>query len=181
VGGAAVSDKHTNFILNSRRDRSRHRALIQRVRSTVEKTSGLRLELEVRVMGERHDRPPGNRRRVENRLARLKLPRSVLSWRKRLRLALFRRSLPRAHGTLTGLTALLDQPVRKLVVGTFQRVTSIRSRPPVAEDLDHGSLGRPRAFAGARKPRLGRPRERGRAWPDTLIVSVRASNAARWG
>jgi UDP-N-acetylmuramate dehydrogenase len=53
VGGAAVSDKHANFILNSGDATAADiEALIERVRSTVEKTSGLRLELEVRVVGE---------------------------------------------------------------------------------------------------------------------------------
>jgi len=53
VGGAAVSDKHANFILNSGNATAADiEALIERVRSIVEKTSGLRLELEVRVVGE---------------------------------------------------------------------------------------------------------------------------------
>ncbi len=54
VGGAAVSDKHANFILNSGGATAADiETLIERVRSTVEKTSGLRLELEVRVVGEK--------------------------------------------------------------------------------------------------------------------------------
>ena len=53
VGGAAVSDKHANFILNSGDATAADiEALIERVRSTVETTSGVRLELEVRVVGE---------------------------------------------------------------------------------------------------------------------------------
>jgi UDP-N-acetylmuramate dehydrogenase len=53
IGGAVVSDKHANFIVNdgdaTAEDIER---LIGRVRAEVEKASGVRLELEVRVVGE---------------------------------------------------------------------------------------------------------------------------------
>jgi cell division protein FtsQ len=127
-----------------------------------------------------------NRRRVESRLSRLKLPAIGLTWRKRARLALV---LPLAaaalYGVLIGATALLDQPVRKLVVeGTFQRVTPIQVEAAVADNLGRGFMSLD----------LGRLRERvqtldwvdrvnvGRAWPDTLIVRVTEHQAAaRWG
>jgi UDP-N-acetylmuramate dehydrogenase len=52
-GGAMVSDKHANFILN-RGDATAAdiEALIGEVRAAVEQTSGVRLELEVRIVGE---------------------------------------------------------------------------------------------------------------------------------
>jgi len=53
IGGAAVSDKHANFIVNSGGASAADiEALIEQVRSTVERQSGVRLELEVRVVGE---------------------------------------------------------------------------------------------------------------------------------
>jgi UDP-N-acetylmuramate dehydrogenase len=53
IGGAAVSDKHANFILNTGGATAADvEALIERVRATVERASGVRLELEVRVVGE---------------------------------------------------------------------------------------------------------------------------------
>jgi cell division protein FtsQ len=127
-----------------------------------------------------------NRRRVESPLSRLKLPVLGLNWRKRLRIALV---IPLAaaalYGVLTGATAVLDQPVRKLVVeGTFQRVTPIQVEAAVADSLGRGFLSLD----------LGRLREHvqtldwvdrvnvGRSWPDTLIVRVTEHQAAaRWG
>jgi UDP-N-acetylmuramate dehydrogenase len=54
VGDAVVSDKHANFIINagsaSAEDVER---LIERVRDRVEAESGIALELEVRILGER--------------------------------------------------------------------------------------------------------------------------------
>jgi UDP-N-acetylmuramate dehydrogenase len=53
IGGAKVSDKHANFILNlGSATAADIEALIGDVRSAVERTSGVRLELEVRVLGE---------------------------------------------------------------------------------------------------------------------------------
>jgi UDP-N-acetylmuramate dehydrogenase len=55
-GGAMVSDKHANFILNTGDATAADvEALIAEVRGAVERASGVRLELEVRVIGE----PPG--------------------------------------------------------------------------------------------------------------------------
>ena len=53
LGGAMVSDKHANFILNlGDATAADVEALIDEVRAGVERTSGVRLELEVRVIGE---------------------------------------------------------------------------------------------------------------------------------
>ncbi len=52
-GGAMVSDKHANFILNMGKATAADiEALIGEVRAAVERTSGVALELEVRVIGE---------------------------------------------------------------------------------------------------------------------------------
>jgi UDP-N-acetylmuramate dehydrogenase len=52
-GGAMVSDKHANFILNTGTATAADiEALIGDVRAAVERTSGVQLELEVRVIGE---------------------------------------------------------------------------------------------------------------------------------
>jgi UDP-N-acetylmuramate dehydrogenase len=56
VGGAMVSDKHANFILNfAKATAADIEALILQVRNGVERTSGVHLELEVRVIGEAAD------------------------------------------------------------------------------------------------------------------------------
>ena len=53
VGGAVVSEKHANFIVNTGAATAADvEQLIERVRAEVEKQSGVRLELEVRVVGE---------------------------------------------------------------------------------------------------------------------------------
>lgn len=54
IGGAEVSDKHANFIIN-RGDATAAdiETLIERIRDTVEAASGIRLEPEVRIVGER--------------------------------------------------------------------------------------------------------------------------------
>jgi cell division protein FtsQ len=127
-----------------------------------------------------------NRRRVESRVARFKLPTLGAIWLRRLRTALV---LPLAavalYGAFKGIQLALDQPVRNLVVeGTFQRVTPIQVEAAVAEGLE----------AGFMTVNLGVLRERvqqldwvdranvGRRWPDTLIVRVTEHQAAaRWG
>jgi cell division protein FtsQ len=127
-----------------------------------------------------------NRRRVEHRLARLKLPTLGALWLRRLRAALV---VPLAavacYGIFKGVQFVLDQPIRNLVVeGTFQRVTPIQVEAAVADGLKSGFL----------TVNLGALRERvqeldwvdranvGRRWPDTLIVRVTEHQAAaRWG
>jgi UDP-N-acetylmuramate dehydrogenase len=53
LGGAMVSDKHANFILNAGNATAADiEALIGEVRSAVQRSSGVELELEVRVIGE---------------------------------------------------------------------------------------------------------------------------------
>jgi UDP-N-acetylmuramate dehydrogenase len=53
VGGAMVSDKHANFIINSGEATAADiEALINEVQAAVERTSGIRLDLEVRIVGE---------------------------------------------------------------------------------------------------------------------------------
>jgi UDP-N-acetylmuramate dehydrogenase len=53
VGDAMVSDKHANFIINMGKATAADiEALINGVQAAVERTSGVRLELEVRVVGE---------------------------------------------------------------------------------------------------------------------------------
>jgi UDP-N-acetylmuramate dehydrogenase len=53
LGGAMVSDKHANFILNENEATAADiEALIGEVQAAVERTSGVRLEPEVRVIGE---------------------------------------------------------------------------------------------------------------------------------
>ena len=53
IGGAVVSEKHANFIINDGDATAADiEQLIERVRTEVEKAAGVRLELEVRVVGE---------------------------------------------------------------------------------------------------------------------------------
>jgi UDP-N-acetylmuramate dehydrogenase len=62
LGGAMVSDKHANFILNvDDATAADIETLIDEVRAAVERTSGLKLELEVRVIGEPLDAGHGAR------------------------------------------------------------------------------------------------------------------------
>jgi len=127
-----------------------------------------------------------NRRRVESRLARLRLPALGAHWGRRLRALLIPPlALAVLFGAFKGAQALLDQPVRNLVVeGTFQRVTPIQIEAAVMDGLE----------AGFMSVDLGEVRERvraldwvdrvnvGRAWPDTLIVRITEHRAAaRWG
>jgi UDP-N-acetylmuramate dehydrogenase len=57
-----VSDKHANFILNvDDATAADIETLIDEVRAAVERTSGLKLELEVRVIGEPLDAGHGAR------------------------------------------------------------------------------------------------------------------------
>ena len=127
-----------------------------------------------------------NRRRVESRAARLKLPTLSAVWVRRLRAVL---ALPVVvvafYGVGKGAQLVLDQPVRWLVVeGTLQRVTPIQVEAAVAEGLHAGFL----------TVNLSALRERvealdwvdganvGRRWPDTLVVRVTEHQAAaRWG
>jgi cell division protein FtsQ len=127
-----------------------------------------------------------NRRRVESRLARLKVPTVGAVWLRRLRAALV---LPIAvlavYGTFKGVQLALDQPVRTLVVeGTFQRVTPIQVEAAVAEGLDAGFMTVDLEALRERVKGLDwvdRVNVR-RRWPDTLIVHVTEHQAAaRWG
>ena len=127
-----------------------------------------------------------NRRRVESRLSRVKVPTIGAAWLRRLRIVL---AVPFAavalYGCFKGIQLVLDQPITNLVVeGTFQRVTPIQVEAAVADGLQSGFL----------TVDLGALRERvqaldwvdranvGRRWPDTLIVRVTEHQAAaRWG
>jgi cell division protein FtsQ len=127
-----------------------------------------------------------NRRRVESRVSRLKLPAIGSAWRKRARLALMVPSLAAAlYGAFVGAAALLDQPVRKLVVeGTFQRVTPIQIEAAVADHLGTGFLSLDLAALREQVQAIDWVDRVnvGRAWPDTLIVRITEHQAAaRWG
>ena len=127
-----------------------------------------------------------NRRRVESPLARLKLPRLPAGWRVTIRAVVIAPLVLLALGAaLAGVRALLDQPVRNLVVeGTFQRVTPLQVEEAVAADLERGFLSVDLAALRAHVQRLDWVDHVnvGRAWPDTLIVRVTEHRAAaRWG
>jgi UDP-N-acetylmuramate dehydrogenase len=63
LGGAMVSDKHANFILNvGGATAADIEALIGEVRAGVERSSGVQLELEVRVIGDAADATPKGER-----------------------------------------------------------------------------------------------------------------------
>jgi UDP-N-acetylmuramate dehydrogenase len=54
IGGAVVSEKHANFIVNTGKATAADiEALIDEVRGTVHERTGVRLEPEVRIVGER--------------------------------------------------------------------------------------------------------------------------------
>jgi cell division protein FtsQ len=131
-------------------------------------------------------RRKGNRRRVESRLSRVKLPSVNTAWLRKLKvLAAVPLAAVVGYGAFRGAELVLDQPVRKLVVeGTFQRVLPIQVEAAVADGLNRGFLS----------VDLGELREHvlaldwvdrvnvGRAWPDTLVVNVTEHQAAaRWG
>ena len=53
IGGAAVSDKHANFIINEGEATAADvEALVRHVQATVERVHGVQLRPEVRVIGE---------------------------------------------------------------------------------------------------------------------------------
>ncbi|HET8697719.1 MAG TPA: cell division protein FtsQ/DivIB [Gammaproteobacteria bacterium] len=127
-----------------------------------------------------------NRRRVESRLSKLRLPSAARGWLARARKVGLSACVALAvAGAALGARALLDQPVRKLVVeGTFQRVTSLQVEEAVAPDLRRGflSLNLPELRAHVRRLDWVDKVNVGRAWPDTLIVRVTEHRAAaRWG
>ena len=174
-GGAMVSDKHANFILNVRsRDGRRHRGADRR--GACGRRAHERRAARARGPRDRRSRRrerrgsalmfgrKANRRRVESRVARLKLPTLGAVWLRRLRAALVLPLMAVAfYGVFKGVQLVLDQPVRNLVVeGTFQRVTPIQVEAAVADGLNAGfmtveSRRVARASAGAR---LGRSRQR---------------------
>lgn len=127
-----------------------------------------------------------NRRRVESRLSRLKLPTIGAAWLRRLRVAL---ALPLAavvfYGAFKGVQLVLDQPIHNLVVeGTFQRVAPIQVEAAVADGLKAGFLTVDLGALRARVEALDWVDRAnvGRRWPDTLIVRVTEHQAAaRWG
>jgi cell division protein FtsQ len=126
-----------------------------------------------------------NRRRVESRLPRVRLPLGG-AWRARLRVALASLVLAAVlFGAWKGAEFVLDQPVRNLVVeGTFQRVTPIQIEAAVMKDLDAGFVSvdlddvrkRVQTIDWVDRANVGR------SWPDTLIVRITEHQAAaRWG
>jgi cell division protein FtsQ len=127
-----------------------------------------------------------NRRRVEKKISKVKLPKMAIKWRARMRaFVVTPLVVGAALAGLNGARALLDQPVRKLVVeGTFQRVTPIQVEEAVATDLTRGFLSLDLEEVRDHVRGLDWVDEVsvGRAWPDTLIVRVTEHRAAaRWG
>lgn len=131
-------------------------------------------------------RHKANRRRVESKLSRLRLPAVSAGWVRKLKvLAVLPLLGVIGYGAFEGAELLLDQPVRKLVVeGTFQRVLPIQVEAAVAEGLDSGFLSVNLAAARERVLALDWVDRVnvGRSWPDTLVVHVTEHQAAaRWG
>ena len=127
-----------------------------------------------------------NRRRVESRLARLKLPTLGAVWMRRMRASLV---LPLValtfYGAFKGVQLALDQPVRYVEVeGSFQRVTPIQVEAAVAEGLNAGFMTVSLSALRERVQQLEWVDRAnvGRRWPDTVIVRVTEQQAAaRWG
>ena len=127
-----------------------------------------------------------NRRKVESRFARLKPLKIKLdggfNWRAVLWPPVV---LAAVFTTFDGARALLDQPVRRLVVeGTFQRVTPLQIEATVEGDIDGGFLSLDLDSVSERVQSLDWVDrvKIGRAWPDTLVVDVTEHQAAaRWG
>jgi cell division protein FtsQ len=127
-----------------------------------------------------------NRRRVESRLTRLKLPTVNVAWLRRLRMVTMALlGAVALYGLARAVELMLDQPVRNLVVeGTFQRVTPIQVEAAVAEAMNSGFMTVDLAALRARVQELDWVDRAnvGRQWPDTLIVRVTEHQAAaRWG
>jgi cell division protein FtsQ len=127
-----------------------------------------------------------NRRRVESRLSRLKLPVLGAQWLRRIRVAAMLAMAAAAfYAVGWGAELMLDRPVENLVVeGTFQRVTPIQVEAAVAQARDSGFMTvdlselreRVQALDWVDRANVGRQ------WPDTLIVRVTEHQAAaRWG
>ena len=127
-----------------------------------------------------------NRRRVESKLSRWRIPRLEAPWRGRLKAAFAALLLGAGlFGAFRGAQFVLDRPAQKLVVeGTFQRVTPLQIEAAVMNGLDAGfvsvDLGelrrRVKAIDWVDRVNVGR------SWPDTLIVRVTEHQAAaRWG
>jgi cell division protein FtsQ len=127
-----------------------------------------------------------NRRKAESPLKRLpplKIdPRWHVNWRAVLWPPLIVAGL---LATFDGARALLDRPVRRLVVeGTFQRVTPLQIEATVESNIDGGFLSLDLDRVSEQVKRLDwiDRVQIGRAWPDTLVVDVvEHQAAARWG
>jgi cell division protein FtsQ len=127
-----------------------------------------------------------NRRRSDARAARSRLAAMAAVWLRRLRAAVvLAMTVAGFYGAFKGIQAVLDQPVRNLVVeGTFQRVTAIQVEAAVADELDAGFLTLDLSALRARVEALDwvDRAKVGRRWPDTLIIRVTEHQAAaRWG
>ncbi len=151
LGGAMVSDKHANFILNvGGATAADIEALIGEVRAAVERTSGVQLELEVRVIGEPPTRPQGRAlmfgRKAESpqsrepAVARLKLPTLGAVWLRRLR--------GRARGAARGRGVLRRVQGRAARARSADQQARRRGHVP-ARDADSSRSRRRRRAQGA--------------------------------
>lgn len=128
----------------------------------------------------------GNRRRVESKLSRLRVPRLGAPGYGRLKTVLAAVvGAAVLFGLFKGAQFVLDQPVRNLVVeGTFQRVTPLQIEAAAMSGLDAGFVS---VDLGALRKRVKAIDwvdrvNVGRSWPDTLIVRITEHQAAaRWG